>query len=106
MTQQNVKNQKHISCLSELHCEVSLMNLSLKNLIEDLPTLSRNQKEGLLTCTTELWDNPAVRMSVNERLRGSQDAFENIMNSLLKALDNLISEKSLGLTDSHPVSSL
>ena len=81
-----------------------LLNLTTKNLVEDLPDLSQEQKHDLLKHDHGLWKNEAVASALSQRLRGSEDAFTEVLSTLLIALENLINEKSLDLGHTDLVS--
>lgn len=94
---QKVKNEKLLDFYRNLHTEISLLDLSLRCLISDLPTIPEQQKAQLLEHDRKQWKDAAVAVALSERLGGAEDAFKDILDTMLKTLENIISDRSLHL---------
>jgi hypothetical protein len=101
---QKVKNEKLLDFYQSLHAEIALLNLTLRYLVSDLPTIPEQQKAQLLEHDRRQWKDAAVAVALGERLGGAEDAFQDILDTILKTLENIISDKSLHLTETDVVS--
>jgi hypothetical protein len=97
-SRQKVKNEKLLDFYHNLHAEIALLNLTLRYLVSDLPTISEQKKEKLLEHDRNQWRDAAVAEALSNRLGGAEDAFTDILNTTLNTLENVISDKSLHLT--------
>ena len=92
-----VKNEKLLDFYQSLHTEISLLDFSLRCLVSDLPTIPEQQKAQLLEHDRKQWKDVAVAVALSERLGGAEDAFQGILETILKTLENIISDRSLHL---------
>lgn len=91
--------------LSDLHDEISLLGLTLRNLVSDLPTLTDKQKDAILNLDRGIWGQEDVTNAIQARLGGNADqAFSDILTRLLKCLDEVVSEKAFIFVSSGDVS--
>lgn len=92
-----VKNEKLLDFYQSLHAEIALLDLTLRYLVSDLPSISEQQKTQLLEHDRKQWKDAAVAVALGDRLDGAADAFKDVLNTILNALENIISDKSLHL---------
>jgi len=91
--------------LTNLHDEVAMLGITLRHLISDLTTLTENQKYQLLNIDREQWKQIDVSVALRTRLGGDAErAFTDILDRLLKSLDDVVSERSLHFISSEKVS--
>lgn len=102
---QKVKNEKLLDFYSSLHTEITLLEITLRRLVSDLPTIPEQQKVQLLNRDREQWKDVVVAVALHEKLGGAEDAFQEILETILKALENIISDKSLHLVGTDIVCS-
>ena len=102
-SRQKFKNEKLLDFYRNLHAEVALLNLTLRCLVSDLPTIPEQQKALLLTHDRNQWNDVAVAVALSERLGGAEDAFRDILDTILKTLENIISDRSLHLVETDIV---
>lgn len=82
--------------LSDLHDEIALLGHTLKLLISDLTTLTEEQRDRLLRIDREQWRAKDVNAALRARLgNDAENVFTDILDRLLKALDDVVSEKSM-----------
>lgn len=99
------RDEELVDFLAELHDEVSLLGNTLKCLICDLSKLTEKQRELLLNLDREQWKQEEVSVALRERLGSdAESAFTDILNRLLKSLDDVVSEKTLRFIHSDVVS--
>jgi len=92
--------------LADLHDEISLLGHTLNCLISDLTTLSEKQRERLMSLDRVQWEQDSVDIALKARLGGdAESAFKDILNRLLKSLDEVVSERSLRFIASDEVRS-
>ena len=104
LSRQKSKDDKLADFLASLHAELALLNLTLRSLVSDLPTISEEQKDKLLQHDRAEWRDPIVESALKGRLGDADEAFQDILNTILKFLDDVISDKSLGLVSTDIVS--
>ncbi|RDW91720.1 hypothetical protein BP5796_02885 [Coleophoma crateriformis] len=81
--------------LADLHDEISLLLHTLRCLISDLTTLTETQRERLLSLDREQWKKDDVSIALHTRLGGDAEiAFTDILQRLLKSLNEVVSERS------------
>jgi len=98
------RDEKLQDFLTELHDEVALLGNTLRSLISDLTTLTERQREQLLNYDQEEWNREEVNAALRARLGGESDlAFIDILDRLLKSLEDVVSEKSLNFVSSENV---
>ena len=102
---QKVKNEKLLDFYQSLHTEIALLDITLRCLVSDLPTIPEQQKIQLLNRDRKQWKDVAVAVALHERLGGAEDAFKEILETILKALENIISDRSLHLVETDIVCS-
>ncbi|KIX10282.1 uncharacterized protein Z518_01364 [Rhinocladiella mackenziei CBS 650.93] len=106
LTSTKVKNEQQVIFYYELYDELSLLENTLDGVLRGLP--SRSDAEKLSPLTENEQDE------VEKVLGASAKPFSDILNRLLRSLDDLVSEKSYGLASVvslrirlvHPNSSL
>lgn len=96
-SRQKVKNEKLLDFYQNLHAEIALLDITLQCLVSNLPTIPEQQKIQLLEHDRNQWKDVAVAVALSERLGGAEDAFKDILDTILKTLENIISDKSLHL---------
>ena len=102
-SRQTVKNEKLLDFYQSLHAEIALLDITLRCLVSDLPTIPEQQKTQLLEHDRQQWKDAAVAVALSERLGGAEDAFKDILDTILKTLENIISDKSLHLVGTDVV---
>lgn len=100
---QKVKNEKLLDFYQSLHAEIALLGITLRHLVSDLPTIPEQQKDLLLKHDRKQWKDVAVAVALSERLGGAEDAFQDILDTILKTLENVISDRSLQLVGTNIV---
>ena len=60
LSRQKSKDDKLADFLASLHAELALLNLTLRSLVSDLPTISEEQKDKLLQHDRAEWRDPIV----------------------------------------------
>lgn len=99
------RNEQLEDFLSELHDEIALLGHTLKILISDLTTLTEEQRDRLLRIDREQWKAKDVSVALRARLGDDADnVFTDILDRLLKSLDDVVSEKSLRFVSSDRAS--
>lgn len=99
------KNEQLEDFLADLHDEIALLGHTLRCLISDLTTLTEKQRQQLLDIDQEQWKQKDVSMALRARLGGDAElAFTDILDRLLKSLDDVVSERSLEFISSERVS--
>jgi hypothetical protein len=104
-SRQKVKNEKLLDFYQSLHAEIALLSITLESLVSDLPTIPERQKAQLLQHDRKQWNDVAVAVALSERLAGAEDAFKDILDTILKTLENIISDRSLHLVGADIVCS-
>jgi hypothetical protein len=104
-SRQKVKNEKLLDFYQSLHAEIALLGITLESLVSDLPTIPEQQKAQLLKHDRKQWNDVAVAVALSERLGGAEDAFKDILDTILKTLENIISDRSLHLVGADIVCS-
>ncbi|KAL1616795.1 hypothetical protein SLS54_008187 [Diplodia seriata] len=92
-----VKDEKLASQYQHLHNEVALLNLTIRNIVSDLPTLSAADKERLLNLDEQLLQDDRIELALSQRLGNSSTAFRDALNTVLKCLDDILSDRVLKL---------
>ncbi|KAK0117759.1 hypothetical protein ONS95_012085 [Cadophora gregata] len=101
------RDENLLDFLLELHDEVALLGHTLRRLISDLTTLTEKQRELLLVLDREQWKQDDINVALRTRLgNDAENAFTSILDRLLKALDDVVSEKSLQFISSEKASSV
>ncbi|EKG17380.1 hypothetical protein MPH_05448 [Macrophomina phaseolina MS6] len=98
-----VKDEKLASQYQHLHNEVSLLNLNIRDLISDLPSLTTDEKHKLLALEKPLWEDERVSLALAQRLGSSADAFVDTVQKILNTLDGILSDRVLKLAKSDIV---
>ncbi|KAF9629415.1 hypothetical protein BFW01_g10618 [Lasiodiplodia theobromae] len=80
-----------------LHDEVAFLHLTIQDFVSDLPTLSANDKEALLALDKQLLNDGRLDLALSQRLGDAREAFFDTLNTALKCLDDLLSDRVLGL---------
>ncbi|KAL1638135.1 hypothetical protein SLS58_008972 [Diplodia intermedia] len=92
-----VKDEKLASQYQHLHNEVALLNLTIRDIVSDLPTLSAGDKERLLNLDEQLLQDDRIELALSQRLGNSSTAFRDALNTVLKCLDDILSDRVLKL---------
>lgn len=92
-----VKDEKLAIQYQHLHSEVAFLHLTIQDFVSDLPTLSASDKEGLLARDKQLLNDGRLDLALSQRLGGAREAFFDTLNTALKCLDDLLSDRVLGL---------
>ncbi|OJD30643.1 uncharacterized protein BKCO1_5800013 [Diplodia corticola] len=92
-----VKDEKLASQYQHLHNEVALLNLTIRDFIVDLPALSTSDKEQLLKLDQQLWKEDRVKLALSQKLGNSDAAFVDALKTVLKCLDDVLSDRVLKL---------
>ncbi|KAH7380832.1 hypothetical protein BKA64DRAFT_221672 [Cadophora sp. MPI-SDFR-AT-0126] len=99
------RDEKLLDFLQDLHDEVALLGHTLRGLVTDLTTLTEKQRELLLKLDREQWKQNDINVALKTRLGSDTEAaFTSILDRLLKALDDVVSEKSLHFINSERTS--
>ena len=107
ISQPSVKKEKHQDFLRELELEMEMLRLTLETLIQDLTSLSLDDRQRLLDFDhfdRGFWKSDMVQDALEVRLQGAHAVFIDTFNAILKSLNDLISDKSLGVNDAYLVS--
>lgn len=107
ISQPSVKKEKHQDFLRELGLEMEMLRLTLETLIQDLTSLSLDDRQRLLDFDNfdrKFWKSEMVQDALEVRLQGAHAVFIDTFNAILKSLNDLISDKSLGVNDAPLVS--
>ncbi|KAL3426805.1 hypothetical protein PVAG01_00314 [Phlyctema vagabunda] len=105
MSSPKLRDEELEDFLSDLHDEISLLGLTLRCLVDDLTTLPETQRTQLLNHDKVQWRKEEVSIAIKMRLGGDADlAFTDILDRLLRCLDEVVSEKSLRLIHSDLIS--
>lgn len=97
---QRVRDERLASHYQHLHNEVALLNLTIRGLISDLPTLNADDKTKLLTLERPLWEDDRVELALSQRLGTSNVAFVDTVQEILTTLDGILSDRVLKLEKS------
>lgn len=98
------KNDQHMDFLRNLQHEVALLQLALISLVTSLPGLSVIDKQRLLDHKElhygqedSIWNDESVQEALRTHLHEAFSAVSDCLSTILKNLDNLISDRSTGL---------
>lgn len=97
---QRVRDERLASHYQHLHNEVALLNLTIRGLISDLPSLNADDKTKLLTLERPLWEDDRVELALSQRLGTSNVAFVDTVQEILTTLDGILSDRVLKLEKS------
>lgn len=106
LAEKDASTASHQDFLCDLEIEMELLRLTLDTLIQGLTSLSIDQRRRLLNFDHFDWklcNSETVQEAIEARLEGSHAAFIETFNVILKSLNNLISDKSLGSNGSDLV---
>ncbi|OMP83095.1 hypothetical protein BK809_0004476 [Diplodia seriata] len=92
-----VKDEKLASQYQNLHNEVALLNLTIRDFIFDLPALSTGDKQDLLKLDEKLWKDDRVELALSQKLGTSNTAFVDTLKTVLQCLDDVLSDRVLKL---------
>jgi hypothetical protein len=87
--------------LTNLHYELSLLQMSVEKLINELATLHVDEREALKTGSNRrLWTDQRVSRAIQDRLGVGYDTFQTQITKLLENLEKLVHKDDIGARSS------
>ena len=80
---------------TNFHYEVTILNLNVRRLFQDLYALPEAQRNSLMDdSNSELWNDPVVVKALQARLGIAYEAFTETLAAILKLLEKLVNDNS------------
>lgn len=80
---------------TNFHYEVTILNLNVRRLFQDLYALPEAQRNSLMDDgNSELWNDPVVVKALQARLGIAYETFTETLAAILKLLEKLVNDKS------------
>lgn len=92
-----LKNERLANQYQHLHNEVALLHLTIRHVVSGLPTLSASDKEQLFQLNGQLLKDGRLGLALSQTLGDASEAFVDTLNSALKCLDDILSDRVLKL---------
>lgn len=89
------KAQKLAEFLKTLHFEVSILQITLRRLIDQLHALTDAHRAALKL--GDLWSEPRVSLALKQRLHAGYDSFHIHLTDLLENLESLVEDTTIDL---------
>jgi hypothetical protein len=96
------KAQKLSEFLKTLHFEVTILQITLSKLIDQLGALTDAHRAALKL--GELWSEPRVSLALKQRLQKGYDSFHIHLTDLLENLESLVQDPTIELPSAEIVS--
>lgn len=95
---------QQLSFYHELYEELSLSTSNLNNLIHDVPSLRHHTEPMSIAAKWQLYASGEIEDALKVVLGLNYEPFSNILERLLKSVENIVSDKSLDLKEADAVS--
>ncbi|KAF2502332.1 hypothetical protein BU16DRAFT_612009 [Lophium mytilinum] len=94
--------EKLADFFQDLHIEVNFLDITINNLIRDLPMLSEDQARRLGDFSKpSSWESPEITTALEDRLGASYKAFAATVQAALRILEDILSGQTLESLKKH-----
>lgn len=103
---QKTKDAAAVKDYRLIHWDLAILDVSLRQFVEALPTLADAEKTKLLATELELsasaWTTARIESALEKRLGSvnSREAFVDCLRAICEVLETMISDRTLGLVKS------
>ena len=104
ITSNKAKNNRQLSFYYELYEELSLLASNLQRLINDVPSLRHHSEAMPFIVEWSRHTKGKIDDALKIALGINYEPFRSILERLLKSVENVVSDKSLALTELDTVS--